>query len=430
MNKNTYFYIFEPTDWLTIIVLCIFIIYGVTHDRDYIFRTSWIDKVLFIYLFLLFSYPLLFNFRENIINHPMLKGFFFPIKIWVVYRLFFYIFSEYSIKDDTKSPELHHYIFNTFLYAATVSAVISILRYFPIPFVQDFIEETWPIISNGVHLKITEWKQLWATMSGTNGSGNFFAFSLIISLYQLKFYKRKRNIIFSLLFLLCVILSGSLGSFITMLVGVFLLYYKSFSAKHLLSLFLIFLFIFVLFGFVDSFRSYTMRRARSQLHKSKRVGILPYSLAARLGYWQDHLKYVVKDDKYLFGFGVSGIRDYYREHNIKGHGNPESFYFTLILQSGFVSLLMYFVMMYIIFSKTNILRKSKLFIFEFYLIRILLIMYLFAQVTNNTLNSGGSLELFSLLLILIYYARLGMRRQIAPIPTRVKNKQIALQTSY
>ena len=173
LNKTRFLYILEPADWLTVILLAAFFLYCSTKKRDYLFKITWADKFFFIYLIFIVVFPLIIHFKqdftpEQLVNH------FIPIRLWVVYRVFFYLQSEAAQR---KYYKLNiDYFIRVFIFAGFVSALIAITRYLPynIPFIKDFINETWPLPREG-------WFRLWGTNGGTNAAGNLFAVMILFS---------------------------------------------------------------------------------------------------------------------------------------------------------------------------------------------------------------------------------------------------------
>ena len=198
LNKAKYSYFLEPADWFTLIIFGCFFIYGLAQKREYTFEINWPDILLLFYFTFTIYMPMIINLQKISLNPYSYFTFFMPMRIWFVYRIFFYAMSEAGYR---KEKDVNFdYIINAMLFIGSISALIAMLRYFPIPYVQDFIEDTWPIITNGRHVSIEYCKRLVGTMSAINGTGSFFAFLIIFSLYKFNLTHKSLYIVYSILF--------------------------------------------------------------------------------------------------------------------------------------------------------------------------------------------------------------------------------------
>ncbi len=403
IDEAYYSYILEPSDWVAVLIFTAFIGYGLIRKRGYLFRLTWIDYLILLFLCTTVLLSFVINFDYSWVGDPYLVKFVYPVKIWLVYRVFFYIFEENRVLARKGLSGLDQFILRIIIYSASVSAIISILRYFPIPYLQDFIERTWPIITHGRWVSVANWPRLTATMSSTNGAGNFFAFTTLISLCQLRLTNEKKYIFFAVLFLTCVILTVSFSSFVALAVGIILFYKKQMNLKHVMVATLVLICSLSIISLSETFASIIQTRYDRQFIVSGSTWFLPANLFARLDYWRQHLEVLFSEDKLFFGFGISGIRIHLEKNLLYGHGNPESLYFRLISESGLAAVIMFVLMHRVIFKAIRALSTHRPFMTQLHLIKVILIMFLVANIGNQTMYYGGSLHLFCIMLTLIYF---------------------------
>ena len=154
-----------------------------------------------------------------------------------------------------------------------------------------------------------------------------------------------------------------------------------------------------------------VRRVQSQFRSENRVGLMPLNLATRLGYWEDHVRITWEEGAILTGFGPQGLSEY-APGDRSIHRNPESFYSTLVVQSGLLSLLAYGVLNGVLFRRLGRLTRwwrsigsplpNRLAVRYTRLTWLLLIMFLVTHVGNPTMYYGGSLELFAMIVVTCY----------------------------
>ncbi|TDI72252.1 MAG: O-antigen ligase domain-containing protein [Bacteroidetes bacterium] len=240
-------------------------------------------------------------------------------------------------------------------------------------------------------------------MSSTNGAGNFFAFTTLISLCQLRLTNEKKYIFFAVLFLTCVILTVSFSSFVALAVGIILFYKKQMNLKHVMVATLVLICSLSIISLSETFASIIQTRYDRQFIVSGSTWFLPANLFARLDYWRQHLEVLFSEDKLFFGFGISGIRIHLEKNLLYGHGNPESLYFRLISESGLAAVIMFVLMHRVIFKAIRALSTHRPFMTQLHLIKVILIMFLVANIGNQTMYYGGSLHLFCIMLTLIYF---------------------------
>ena len=198
---------------------------------------------------------------------------------------------------------------NPLIAISIISALLSIIRYLPIP-IGFLINDIWPIISNGEIQTQLYWGRLWGTMGGTNSAGNFFT---ILSFLSLSFYyfDGKRKYIFPFfLFSLCVLLSLSFTSIFSYLAGIVFVLRKKISLKIIISCAVVTASALFFISQNEVLNQIATKRIGANFSEKNRDGsILPENLQARIGYWKSFLS--LSNDKelhFLYGFGPGGVR--------------------------------------------------------------------------------------------------------------------------
>ena len=178
--SQEYEFLLSVRDWITIGLFLSVLCYEMAQRPRLAMPVSWPDRLLGVYFAVILLLPLFTN-PSTLTNVRFLAPLLLPVKIWVVYRILRSLILRASRRERQEPLQVADSVFQAFLAAGLVAAIVAVLRYLPIAPVQGFIEETWPIISNNQHVPIQRWGRLWATMSGTNGSGIFFGFCAVIS---------------------------------------------------------------------------------------------------------------------------------------------------------------------------------------------------------------------------------------------------------
>lgn len=399
LDKKKFSYFLEPADWFTLIVLIAIIFYGFAQKRNYISEINWPDKLLFFFFTFTIFLPITTTLIKSSLNPYSYLSFLMPIRIWFVYRIFFYFLSE--ARHHKESDLDFEYILNAILIIGSISALIAILRYFQIPYLQEFIEDNWPILSGKRIIPIEYWGRLYGTSGGTNATGNLFGILLLFSFY--KFKLEKIFIFFSLLFFICVLLSGSLSTMAGLIIALFFIIREYAGNKKIINLTI----IVIIFGAVIVYKIPVLSdavgsRFKKVFYTKLEYNIVPNNLQARFSYWRVFTNSLTNKYNGIVGFGPGGMRNDPESRTFQG-GNPESFYFRILGDSGILGLFAFLILIWIIlkrikFLKTNALYKNKAFIFK-----IVIIFYLAAGIANQTLYYGACTEIFSILLCYIYF---------------------------
>jgi len=397
LNEKKYSYFLEPADWITLIIFISIFIYGLAQKRKYISEINWPDKLLLFYFTFTLYLPIIINLIKPSLNPYSYLTFFMPMRIWFVYRVFFYALSEAHHR---KNNDLNFdYIINAILIIGSISALIAILRYFPIPYLQDFIEDTWPITKWGGHASIEYWKRLWGTSGGTNTTGNLFGILLLFSLYRFKL--DKRFIVFSCLFFICVLLSGSFSTMAGLIIILVFFFREYVSKKLIITAMAIILLGSVVIYKVPVLSDAVGTRFAKRFYAQSEFNIMPNNLQKRLGYWQVFTNTLLNKRNGIFGFGPGGMRNDPASLSFHG-GNPESFYFRILGDSGFIGLSAFIIMIWFIFKRIRLLKINGRYKEEALIIGIVIMFYLVTGVANETLYSGACTEIFGIILCFIY----------------------------
>ena len=341
------------------------------------------DTVLLLFFFVGVAIPTLFH-KYNMQEYGF--GYYIPVKLWMVYKIIQISYLK------TKDLNRVHLIFiRLLLFMGFISALVGILRFFSIPYVQDFIENTWPIISNNKHVPIESWRRLSSTFSGTNGSGNGFALLSLLSLYLYNTKKEILFLFFAFVFIISVILSGSFSSMATLII-VLILFRRIFtilSLRYLITSIILIALIFATFIYFESLSGAVQGRFASRFQEDT---IIPSNLAVRIQYWIEYSKVLTSNyNNFLFGLGPGGFRNTQSLYQI-AEGNPESFYFYILGQYGFISLILIFVLFIFIMLRA---RNIKRFDSNTMPLNAFFSFYLISGIANPTLFAGFCNELFS-----------------------------------
>jgi len=403
--SEDYKFIFEPVDWATISFFLIFSFYGLLNKRTYLTKYSWIDKIIWGYYIIVIIIPLIINIFFY--NSPLSYKYFMPVRIWLVYRIFFCFFNELKIRNENTFGIKN--ILNILLIISSIAAILSIIRFFPTS-LSTWIKETWPIYYEEEVVTIHRLGRLQGTMSGINGSGNFFCILSIISLFLYQYYKNIRYILIAGLFIICLLLTGSLSSIFAFIIILFFFHKKLLPHKNIFSYTLLSIAIYFLIAFNVQFNTSVQKRIDRTFNTSQKYqylpDFLPYTLDSRIGYWVEFTSILVSEGRLFFGLGPGGFFNYnWASHNYLGeiglNPNAESFYFRIVNESGILAFI------YVIFFFHKIYHFSNQKTFKgrkyFYLFKMLLLVYIFAGIGNETLYYGANTEFFGLLLASIYF---------------------------
>ncbi|MHA1284905.1 MAG: O-antigen ligase family protein [Promethearchaeota archaeon] len=397
--SDEYKILLEPSDWLTLIIMTNIIIYAIENKKsNLIFKVTWFDKLFTLYILLVLLIPGFVNFFFW--DVPLTFNYFVPIRIWLVYKNYFALFKMLKLKNENRNISFENIFIRKLLFFAFLSAVLSILRFFPIPY-KEVIENTWPVVYNGKIISINHWGRLQGTMSATNGTGNFFAIVSIISLFKLK--ENRLFKLYFVTFILSVILTGSFSSIgaLSIVVLLFLKKNKILNKNILIIFFGLILSVYIILK-TDIFLSSVIKRFETGYAGRFQTGIVPSNLAARLSYWQTFINILSSENRLIFGMGPGGFFNYeYGKNNVINQ-NAESFYFRILNESGIIALCFVIIFFAIILKRA---RKKLINISQnyYFLFKLILFIYIFAGIANETLYYGINTELFGIFLALFFY---------------------------
>jgi hypothetical protein len=408
--NGTFDVFLKPADWSILIIFINFIIYSFLKKRSYFLRFTFIDKIVLFYFIIVLLIPLMVNYYNY--GSSITFKYFIPIRFWLVYRNYYCFFEENKYKSTDKISV--DFIFKYLLLLGIVSAVLSISRFFNYPG-RSIIEDLWPIYYQDKQIPMTEWGRLCGTMSGTNGTGNYFCFLTAISLLKLEI-KKKITWIFPFFFSLAVILSGSFSSIAALFVILFINFKnKLFSFRFVLILGIVLLGAVVLTK-TDVFRQKLERRVETGYKGEKAVGILPSNLVARYGYWSTFLNILIRDNRIYFGMGPGGFFNYQYGKDDVINQNAESFYFRILNESGIFALFYIIVFFSIIYWQIQTFSKDPRIVKYQLLFKQIIIILLVAGIANETLYYGSNTSLFGTFLGILGY--LMLNRNSIPIDKR------------
>lgn len=400
-DKKFQFFFLLPHEWAILIVFTVLTLDALI--RPYKFSVTWVDKIYFFYLLCVVLVPVLGNLGDLLISKEAhISALFYPLKLWMVYRIFHYIFLRYNFFETKKIKEQIDLILNLILLISLISGFIGLMRYSDISLVADFVNSNWPVKGNPAK-DFSTWKRMVATMSGTNGGGLFFAICVIISLYQHIKYKKKKYLLSFSVFSFYVILTGSLSAIGTLIISIiiYFLYTKSFSIKYLIVLPVILGFFITPIIYMDSTRRALKNvielRIQEQFKRSGTFSFMPHGLKGRFEDWVIFYKYFKAKPFIGYGFkeGVVGGEDMSARSTLS-----ENYYVELLIYSGILGLLAYIFLNYLVLKK---LGSITLFQKEAAFIKLIIYMYLISQITQLSFTYNGLSELFGVLLALTYF---------------------------
>ena len=401
-NEHIYQYLLVPHEWIILITFTLLSMESFLLKPNK-FIITWVDKIFFIYLLSVVILPVLANINDLLVsNNAHIFVLFYPIKIWMVYRIFLFILMRNNSIDTDILKKQIDFILNIILLFSIISGFIGLLRYVGPDEIISFINYNWPI--KGVpDFDYRAWKRLVGTMSGTNGGGIFFVICAIISLFKLGKYKKYRFLMYSIFFSFLALLTGSFTA--TIMLVVCLPYYlhksKMLQTKHAIVFLLISVIFFILAINLNPTKIllYNVIERRGKQFKSPGGGIrvhIPASFQGRYRDWILFYKYF--EEKPLLGFGFKegaiGGQDISARSTLS-----ENYYVELLIYSGIIGLSAYILMMLIIFRK---LKRLKQFTEERTLIKTIIYIYLITQITQLTLYYTGFAEFFGIMLALIF----------------------------
>jgi hypothetical protein len=392
-NINSEFTILlEPSDWVTLIIFLNIYLFSEQYNRSYFSKMTWIDKLISLYFVFVLLIPGLINLFVYKVNITFV--YFIPIRFWLVYRNYYCLLEESKFGSNNKFNIERMLI--SYLIFGMISAIITIARFFPLPWIEQ-IENIWPVYYENEQIKMSNWGRLSGTMSGTNGTGNYFCFLTIISLLILN-KKKVYSIIFIIVFGTSVILSGSFSS-IAALSFILLIYFRKNILKPSFLIFIITaISVYLIINKTQTFKDKFTYRVETGYLGNYKKGILPSNLVARFGYWETFVKISIEEGRILYGLGPGGFFNYsYGRNNIVNQ-NAESFYMRILNESGIFALIFVLVFFYKIYNKL----RNKVVLKKFESIKKLMllgiIILLVAGVANETLYYGANTSIFGVFL--------------------------------
>jgi len=366
--------------------------------RQKVLRSSYdlyISKydIIFILLIIFCSVPALL-LNNQLRSTQLIVGIFYPIRLYLSYKVFTYLFNENQFSISKKFIKF----FDILIIFSLISGLSSLLRYLPNG-IGLFIDNTWPIISNKQILPQLYWGRLWGTMGGTNTAGNYFTILSLFTFYRYQATGKRFYIFQFFLFTLCVLMSLSFGSIIGFLFGMFLLMIKFLKIRSIFITSFIGCCLFFIAMSNELFYSIIEKRIFVNWSYG---GLIPENLVSRTGYWIEFTKIMFEGPHFFYGNGPGGLR------GIASHGNPESFYFRIFNESGFIGIVMFIILFLKLFKQINFIKKNNNYDNHFSILRILLLVMLVMCVSAETFYSNGVSQIFILILTYVstYYNRI------------------------
>ena len=399
LNEKVYnFFFLSPHEWIILITFALLVLHGMAFKRSYLISYTWLDKFYLLYFIAALIAPFFSNLKSLDDTRSVVLPFFLPIKIWMVFRIFYYLLCEKQI---SKGHLNINSIFENFLkilvIVSLISAFFGIFRYVELPVISDFVNDTWPVYYYDMRVK-TVHGRLTGTMSGENGTGLFFAFNVLFSLYLFVRHQKYKYIITFIIFYFFTILSGSVASNITLLLALFIFLKKFFQFKHSIRLILAFFMLtIIIYGalFTNTFHTPMIKMAKDRYYRNfsqeEGTGVMPTfgGFKGRYRNWTRYSEYFY--DKPFLGYGFEGAGGKQRHIVTKGGIVAESFYVYLLIYSGFIGLIGYLLLKYKLIKKLVVIKR---YCEQSYLIRLFLFMILFSQISQLSFQYGGTSELF------------------------------------
>ena len=312
-----------------------------------------------------------------------------------------YNYSEYNSNVD----EDIFYSFKLIVYLGLISGIIALFRFTDTFNLAHLINELWPLKTDRT---MFEWGRLLGTMSGTNGTGTFYGLLGILSYYLFSKNKKIVYLLFMIFYFILMFLSSSLTAIsafaITLLVVIFDRSDNK-SRRRLLLFIIIGLIIYMIISntiFAEFFSLRARRLDNSTLRNTNDIlpnsinAILPRNIVARIGYWASYINILSqKIITFLFGYGPGGTLN----SNIYNHGVPESFYFRVFNDQGITGIIFLSYLIISYWNKAKIIKHTQ----SGQFLRYILIYYIFAAISNETIYYSANSELFILILVFIKF---------------------------
>ena len=258
-------------------------------------------------------------------------------------------------------------------------------------------------------LPALKWYRLWGTNGGTNAAGNLFALLVLFSIYfNSKIKKTSISALKTVLFIICLLLSGSFSSIggimiVSFITIVLIKELRVFNFKQLI----ISLFIFIgVVSFSGTIKDNLLLRVQKQFRVYGEFRLMPYSLEDRLHWWYKQIEKTQSDNKLMFGYGPGGLAKYIGTNSNIDTG-AESYYLTLLQLYGLPSILYFIVLIVFLLY---LIKITYPFYKHMEILFPVILFYPIAGIANETLHYGAMTEIFgftiSLLAVLNYNTKL------------------------
>ncbi len=395
INSFKYELFISYVDIANLTFLLYFFFFSIIKKRSYFFEVNKVDRILLTSIAFLTIPSLVFNDK---IHFGYLFTHFYPIRIFLTYKIFSFIYFEYEVLYER--PIKFSDFTKPLIILGVFSAFLSIIRYMPND-VGFLINDIWPITSNGKIVPQLVWGRLWGTMGGTNTVGNFFTILSFICLYYYHFKNRSKYVYPFLLFSLCVAVSLSFTSIISYAFGIFFIFYKKINLKILAMFIILFLGVVTIISQNEALSYFVEKRIAYKFGSGENTRWIPSNLVDRVGYWISFLELSFSHGLHaLYGWGPGGLRLLYWD---VVHANPESFYFRIFNEAGIIGIIALIYVFYQFFFKLSFLKKIIHFKNESIIINLILILVLIQNIANETLYSNGVSQIVSFLIFYISY---------------------------
>lgn len=391
-----------------LIVLGVFFL--LTFQRLYTYNKTltitWGDRIFFVFYFSIYILPWAINLPDYLVEqNVLLVRQFILIKMWIIYRIFYYIYLSSNI---INKQELMHSMFRltikSYIFAMLVAGIIGTLRLLDLPLITLYIDTAWPIVSSSSGNAF----RMQSTVGGINGGGLLFALSAILSMYLNVLYKNDVYIYIFTIFIFFLLLTASFSSIVTLAIMLllFIYYIKEFKVIKIFKIIIIGLIVvggLLLNTNIRNTISDTLNRRiegqmnnNNDLFQADDLDITPNSFKFRIELWKRYAEYFV--EKPFFGYGYKVTK----KANIGYKARTsisESYFVELLLYAGGIGFFIFVAMYYSIYRSTI---KGHVFRLERNIIKIILIGLFISQISNRTLMYGGIMELFGISLFFIF----------------------------
>jgi O-antigen ligase len=295
--------------------------------------------------------------------------------------------------------------------AGVLSGSIGVVRFLNLPYLTYIINHLWPI-KGDQNLDILEWGRMETTVGGTNTGGVFFSILSVIILFKILTKNRRVYLNYFLLvfFVICTILTGSFTGVITFTISsIFLMLNlnpKPLKLFRFLLLGLTSTALFLNIPFVnEQLKGVIDKRYEENIVTMPEETYLPRSLHGRYYDWVG-IAEVILSEKPFFGYGFI-LNNQTGANTTKfnpRYSLAENYYIQILVLSGLLGLIISIYFFYNIVL-TVIKAKKYSYLDSIFVLSILLI-YLFAQLTQITLQYSFLTFFFGILLANIHHLKI------------------------